>query len=131
MHEVGAAAATDVTGFGLLGHLLEMLDGRLSARLTAGAIPVLVEAYDLAAAGVLPAGSKRNREAGADLVVAEGLSEEGLAVLFDAQTSGGLLIASLADRTPALMDALGGRGVSDAVVIGTLLEGRGRIEVTA
>jgi selenium donor protein len=131
MHDVGVAAATDVTGFGLLGHLLEMLDGRLSARLDARAIPVLSEAYDLAASGTLPAGSKRNREAGAPLVDASGLSEDELAVLFDAQTSGGLLIASLADRTPALMEELAGRGVAEAVVIGSLIEGDGRVEVTS
>jgi selenide, water dikinase len=130
MHDVGVAAATDVTGFGLLGHLLEMLDGRVSAHLDAGAIPVLSEAYDLVAAGVLPAGSRRNRQAGTPQVDAEGLSEDELAVLYDAQTSGGLLIASLADRTPALLDELGSRGVETAVVIGSLTEGNGRIEVT-
>ena len=131
MTEVGVAAATDVTGFGLMGHLRQMLDGRVSARLSAGSIPVLPEAFDLAASGVLPGGSKRNRESDGPLVDARGLSDERLAVLFDAQTSGGLLIAVPADRTPVLMNALGARGVDDATVIGSLIEGRGRIEVTA
>jgi selenide, water dikinase len=130
MIEIGATAATDVTGFGLLGHLLQMLDGRLSARLFAGSIPVLPEAYDLFASGVLPGGSRRNRKADEPFVDARGLSDEGLAVLFDAQTSGGLLIAVAADSTAALMDELGGRGVADAAVIGSLVEGKGRIEVT-
>jgi len=130
MVEVGVAAATDVTGFGLMGHLLQMLDGRLSARLSAGSIPVLPEAYELVASGILPGGSRRNREADEPFVDARELSDEGLAVLFDAQTSGGLLIAVAADRTPVLMDALEGRGVADPAVIGSLVEGEGRIEVT-
>jgi selenide,water dikinase len=130
MIELGAAAATDVTGFGLLGHLLQMLDGRLSARLSAGSIPVLTEAYDLVASGVFPGGSKRNREADEPFVDARDLSDERLAVLFDAQTSGGLLIAIAADRTEVLMEELESRGVADAAVIGSLIEGEGRIEVT-
>lgn len=129
MIEVGAAAATDVTGFGLLGHLLQMLDGRVSAQLSAGSIPVLPEAYDLVASGVLPGGSRRNREADEPFVDSRGLSDEVLAVLFDAQTSGGLLMAIAADRTEVLMDALGDRGVAEAAVIGSLVEGNGRIEV--
>jgi selenide, water dikinase len=130
MIELGAAAATDVTGFGLLGHLLQMLDGRLSARLSAGSIPVLTEAYDLVASGVFPGGSRRNREADEPFVDARDLSDERLAVLFDAQTSGGLLIAIAADRTEVLMEELESRGVADAAVIGSLIEGEGRIEVT-
>lgn len=125
----GPAAATDVTGFGLMGHLLQMLDGKVSAHLDAAAIPVLGEALVLAAAGVLPGGSKRNREAGADRVDAHELDEAGLAVLFDAQTSGGLLIAVTADRTEVLMKALAERGVGAAALIGSVIEGGGRIEV--
>ncbi len=130
MIEIGAAAATDVTGFGLLGHLLQMLDGRMSAKLSADSIPVLPEAYDLVASGILPGGSRRNRQADEPFVDVRGLSDEGLAVLFDAQTSGGLLIAVAADSTAALMDELDGRGVAGAAVIGSLVEGEGRIEVT-
>jgi selenide,water dikinase len=130
MIEVGVAAATDITGFGLIGHLLEMLGGRVSATLVATAIPVLDEAFELATAGVLPAGSRRNRDAGAHQVDAPGLSEAQLAVLFDAQTSGGLLIAVAADRTDTLMDALAAREVGSAAVIGTLVEGPGRVEVS-
>ena len=129
MVEVGVAAATDVTGFGLLGHLLQMLDGRVSAQLSTGSIPVLPEAYDLVASGVLPGGSKRNREADEPFVDSRGLSDEVLAVLSDAQTSGGLLIAIAADRTAVLMDALEGRGIAYAAIIGSLVEGDGRIEV--
>jgi selenide,water dikinase len=114
-----------------MGHLLQMLDGGVSARLVANRIPVLDEALELAAAGVLPAGSKRNYEAGKELVDAAELDDSLRAVLFDAQTSGGLLIALPTDRTQALMERLDAGGVRGAAVIGSLVEGSGRIEVVA
>jgi selenide,water dikinase len=131
MVTVGVAAATDVTGFGLMGHLLEMLGPTVSARLIADRILVLDEALQLAAAGVLPAGSKRNYEADRHRVDAAELDASLRAVLFDAQTSGGLLIAVVADRTAALMEALEAGGVTGAAVIGSLIEGTGRVEVVA
>ena len=127
MLAAGASAATDVTGFGLAGHLLEMLGASLDAELDFAAIPVLEEAFDLARAGVLPGGSKRNAEAGGPFVDAPGLDDAQRAVLFDAQTSGGLLIATV--EPGRLLDALAERGVEDAAVIGRLTEGDGRIGV--
>jgi selenide,water dikinase len=129
MVDVGVAAATDVTGFGLTGHLLEMLGPSVSARLYFERIPVLAEAFDLAAAGVFPGGSRRNLEAGVGRVSTGGLAEEQAAVLFDAQTSGGLLIAVIADRTGTLLDALEERGVETRAVIGSLVGGPQKIEV--
>jgi len=131
MVTIGVAAATDVTGFGLMGHLLQMLDPAVSARLVAGRIPVLDEALELAAAGVLPGGSKRNYEAGREFVDAAEIDDSLRAVLFDAQTSGGLLIAVPTDRTQSLIEALAAGGVRGAAVIGSLIEGSGRIEVVA
>ena len=131
MVTVGVAAATDVTGFGLMGHLLQMLAPEVSARLIAGRIPVLDEALELVAAGVLPAGSKRNYEADRERVDAAGLDAPLRAALFDAQTSGGMLIAVVADRTATLMEALEAGGVTGAAVIGSLIEGTGRVEVVA
>ncbi|MDQ4124741.1 MAG: AIR synthase-related protein, partial [Actinomycetota bacterium] len=101
----------------------------VGAELYFDAIPVLPEAFDLAAAGVLPGGSKRNVEAMESRVEAEGLDEPRRAVLFDAQTSGGLLIA--APDPDRLLAALRSRGVEGAAVIGRLTDGDGRIEVTA
>lgn len=129
MLEVGAEAATDVTGFGLLGHLHDMLGGRLDADVEFSAVPLLSGAVELAERGILPGGSKRNREAVAPFVDADRIDEASLAVLFDAQTSGGLLIAVDATRTGALIDALTGRGIATARRIGTLHEGSGRIKV--
>ena len=130
MISVGVEAATDVTGFGLMGHLLQMLDD-VGARLEFGRIPMVQEAFDLAADGVVPGGSKRNEEAHAPYVESAHLSQSQKAVLFDSQTSGGLLIAVTQERSEALLEELSDRGVGDAAVIGSLVEGDGRIEMVS
>ncbi len=129
MVAIGVSAATDVTGFGLIGHLIQMLGPELGAELYLDAIPVLPEAFELAAAGVLPGGSKRNIEAMAARVEADGIDEARRDVLFDAQTSGGLLIAAAEGSREALLAALEEGGVDEAAVIGRLVDG-GRISVT-
>lgn len=130
MTEVGVEAATDVTGFGLIGHLAGMLGDGLDANLDFDSIPVLHEAFDLAAKGVLPGGSKRNFEAMKDRVDVGDLDAAATAVLFDAQTSGGLLMAVAPSKVDELRKALEQRGVSGAV-IGAIGRGTGRIEVVA
>lgn len=130
MTAIGVAAATDVTGFGLIGHLLGMLGGSLDASLDFGSIPVLNEAFDLAAQGVLPGGSRRNLEAMRDKVDLGDLNDSAAAVLFDAQTSGGLLMAVAPARVDLLVAALDDRGVTGAV-IGAIGKGTGRIEVVS
>jgi len=128
MTAVGVEAATDVTGFGLIGHLLGMLGTRLDASLDFDSIPVLNEAFDLAAQGIVPGGSKRNYEAMKDQVDLDDLTETSATVLFDAQTSGGLLIAVAPPKVDHLLRALEERSV-DGAVIGALGEGTGRVEV--
>jgi selenide,water dikinase len=130
MTQVGVEAATDVTGFGLIGHLSGMLGDELDANLDFDSIPVLHEAFDLAAKGVLPGGSKRNFEAMKDRVDVGDLDAASTAVLFDAQTSGGLLMAVDRSKVDALTNALEQRGVTGAV-IGAIGPGSGRIEVVA
>ncbi|MDQ4064879.1 MAG: selenide, water dikinase SelD, partial [Actinomycetota bacterium] len=129
MIAVGVAAATDVTGFGLIGHLIGMLGPSANAELYMEHIPVVPEAIELAASGTLPGGSKRNFEALADVVHAHGIERELLLMLFDAQTSGGLLIAVPQERTSFLRDELSERGVMDAATIGRVVAGEGVIEV--
>ena len=129
MLEVGVRAVTDVTGFGLIGHLLQMLNGEISARLSYSQIPLLEEAVELAAQGVLPGGSKRNQESHSSAVTARDLDDSQQAVLYDAQTSGGLLMAVDPARTNVLLAGLDARGVSGAAVIGRTSAGDGRIEV--
>ena len=130
MVEFGAPAATDVTGFGLIGHLLEMLDAATSAVLRFDRIPLLHEAIELAEQGVYAGGSKRNLESMRDKVRIESLSDAEVKVLFDAQTSGGLLIAVEPQFSMPLIQSLHSRGVRDASVIGRIVEGDGTVEVT-
>jgi selenide,water dikinase len=90
--EVGAHAVTDVTGFGLLGHLKEMLDG-VGAVIDLDAIPVIDGARALAEAGVVPGGTKRNRADAAAFCDTSGIDDVAAVLISDAQTSGGLLVA--------------------------------------
>ena len=131
---VRANAATDVTGFGLLGHLHHLLlGGGVAARVYADAVPVLEFARRLASEGIVPGGSKRNLayvESRASF--ASDLPESERLVLCDAQTSGGLLISVPYERESELVSALTERDSLAAAVIGEVTEGAaGRIEVVA
>ncbi len=128
MLEVGVSAATDVTGFGLLGHLSQMLEGRLDAELALADVPLLPGVLGMVADGIFPGGSERNRTAIAPFVDTS-VTENETAVLFDAQTSGGLLIAVPATRRDELLEALASRGARGST-IGRLTSGKGRIKVT-
>jgi len=129
MVRVGVAAATDVTGYGLVGHLLQMLGDEVSAEVDPDAVPVLEEALELARAGIVPGGSRRNEEATWSRVRTTGLDDAERIVLFDAQTSGGLLMAVERDLTGSLLASLKEAGVQRAAKIGRLIPGDGTIEV--
>lgn len=117
----GAHAATDVTGFGLLGHLREMLAGGLGAEIQGAHVPLFDGVLELAQSGVAPGGSRANL---ANALAAgtrfDGSVPEALRlVLCDAQTSGGLLIAVASDVAPRMIGEL--RGISIAAArIGSL-----------
>ena len=121
----GVHAATDVTGFGLLGHLHNMLSASgLSAELDAASVPLLPKAIELTEGGAIPGGTKRNREALAPHVTfAAAVPEPVRMLLFDAQTSGGLLIAVAADRVNTLLAALEREATPAAARIGRLARG--------
>lgn len=127
MLEAGASAATDVTGFGFLGHLFEMADGSgLTAEVWAGEIPLLPRARELAAEGFSPGGGARNRSYLKTHVEAEhGVDESILTLLYDPQTSGGLLMSIPEDKSGLLEKALRARGLAFKMV-GRFLEGTGR-----
>jgi selenide,water dikinase len=118
MVEIGVDAATDITGFGLLGHLGEMVTAcGHGAEILAGGVPLLPGALELLGQGFLPGGSRRNLQSLDGRVrFAEGLPEHVALLLADAQTSGGLLIAVPEERLDALRDALVRRAVPAAVV---------------
>ena len=100
-------ACTDVTGFSLLGHLLEMTQGSgLSARIDTKKITFLPEVLELARMGVLPAGLYRNRSFAEASVDAGSVELAVQDLLYDPQTAGGLLIAAHPDDADALQDAL-------------------------
>jgi selenide, water dikinase len=119
----GVSACTDVTGFGLLGHLRNILRGSaLAADLEPRRLPLLPGAREHAAAGLVPGGSKANLEFLAPDLRTVG-DEDALLLLLaaDAQTSGGLLLCVDASAAPALVDALCADGLP-ATTVGTLRE---------
>jgi selenide,water dikinase len=130
----GAHAATDVTGFGLLGHLLHLLlASRCAARVYAPAVPVLEFARGLAAEGVVPAGTRRNLDyVTAHVAWDDLLDPTDRLILSDAQTSGGLLIAVPPEGEDRILAELEERGAPARAAIGTLVSGEpGHMEVLA
>ena len=128
----GASACTDVTGFGLFGHLIRMArQGRLTAQIAADALPAFEGALEAFREGIIPGAVERNREfLGAGLQVGPGVDEALVHLGCDAQTSGGLLIAIAPDRLEDLKQALAQRGV-DAFIIGKFVSpSAGLIQVT-
>ncbi len=133
MTSVGVSAATDITGFSLLGHLHEMTRAAgVRARIRVRDVPILEEAWGLARQGAIPGGTQRNR-ASLDTVVSwEGVEEDARVLLCDAQTSGGLLMAVPDDRADRMLRALHDRGTPAAAVVGEITgPGTGEITVTA
>jgi selenide,water dikinase len=113
-------ACTDITGFGLLGHLAEMLPhSGLGIRIQADRLPILPETLSYAGMGLVPAGAYRNREFREAVVDFDpGVDRALQDVLFDPQTSGGLLICVEGSRAGDLVQTLREKGIQDAVVIG-------------
>ena len=130
--QVGVSAATDVTGFGLLRHLGNMLAAsRVAAEVAFEALPVLPHALSLAARGVVPGGTQRNLEAASDVEWADDLAPQEQLLCVDAQTSGGLLLAVPPENEGALLEALREAATPAAAVVGRLVPGpAGHIRVT-
>jgi selenide, water dikinase len=123
LREVEVSAATDVTGYGFLGHLLEMLEASgLGAVVRRSDVPVWERAVSLAAEGCYPGGLKNNREYLGDRVTADGVGPEELLPLHDPQTSGGLLVAVPEGRASAFVAALEAQNTL-AAVVGEVVEG--------
>jgi selenide, water dikinase len=117
MQDAGVTAATDVTGFGFLGHLTEMLEAsNAGAVIRRYSIPVWQQAVPLANDGVYPGGLESNKKYLRGRVQPDGVSEDDLLPLYDPQTSGGLLIAVPESRASRLLRDLEERGVTGAGV---------------
>jgi selenide,water dikinase len=128
----GVHAVTDVTGFGLLGHALEMCRGAgLAAEIDAAAAPLLPGAEALARAGVRTGAATRNWASyGADVDAPAGLEDWRRDLLCDPQTSGGLLIAVEPSAAEAVLDLARREGFARAAVVGRLVEGAPRVRVS-
>ena len=121
----GAHAATDVTGFGLLGHLRNiLLASGVAARIERAAVPVLDFVVALARAGAVPGGSKNNLAAVAPFCTwGAAIDDVDRLILADAQTSGGLLLTVPRERAPLLVAELTARGTATHAIIGELVAG--------
>jgi len=127
---VELSCGTDVTGFGLLGHLGNILRASgVGARIEFSRLPLLRGALELAAAGSVPGGTRRNYEA-AEVEWAGELDEAERLLAVDAQTSGGLLLAVAPAKLDALLAALSHERTPTAAVIGEILPEPGRLVVT-
>jgi selenide,water dikinase len=123
MVEAHASAATDVTGFALLGHAWEMARASgVTLEIDSSSVPLIHGARELAAAGLLTSGDKSNRlYVGEDVWLGEGVSRELASLLFDPQTAGGLLISVARERADNLLASLRER-YRDAALIGHVTE---------
>ncbi len=125
-------ACTDITGFGLLGHLAEMVvDSEVGVQLDTADLPLLPETLAFAAMGLIPAGAYKNREFRQSAVsVAHSVDRAVVDALYDPQTSGGLLIGVDAKDAAALLENLRSRNIDDAAIIGEVTtDHRGAIHV--
>ena len=123
MVETGVNACTDITGFGLLGHACEMIeDTRVGMTITAASVPIFVEAKGFAEMGMIPGGLNRNRDYREPMVDISPSVPGYLAdILFDPQTSGGLLISVSRDKVAGLLKNLHRAGIAEAAIIGEVV----------
>jgi len=123
MKDYPVHACTDITGFGLLGHIAEMIiDTGFSVKLTSKTIPIIPETLEYAGMGLVPAGAYKNREFRECMVdFAPSVDRLVQDVLFDPQTSGGLLICVDRESADELLEKLREKGMDSAAIIGEVL----------
>jgi len=128
----GVHALTDVTGFGLAGHLLEILRGsKLGGEVRFDALPVIPEALEWVKQGVATGASERNWNGyGREVALPRDFPEWKRKLLTDPQTSGGLLVSCAPEAVPAVLQAFQQKGFADARVIGGVYAGTPRLAVT-
>jgi selenide,water dikinase len=133
MQEVGVNACTDVTGFGLLGHALELAAASgVTLEIGASRVPIIPGARDMASMGMIPAGSFANRKfCERAVTVEDGVDSLLVDLLADAQTSGGLLICVAQTAAEALHQALENRQIPHHEIGGVVASSSGRIRVVS
>lgn len=132
MQEAGIHAATDITGFGLLGHASEMIEGSgVGMIIHSAAVPLFSEAREYAEMGMIPGGLHRNREFRSGMVEIEKVVPEYLAdILFDPQTSGGLFIAVAPEKAKPLLEKMHQAGIDESALVGEVIAApKGKIMV--
>ena len=132
MIEAGAHACTDITGFGLLGHACGMIENSMvGMEINIAAIPVFPEARGFAEMGLVPGGTHRNKEFRLNMIEQVSVIGDDIwNILFDPQTSGGLLISVASADADTLLENLHRHGIEEAAIIGEVIEGpKGRITV--
>jgi len=123
MLEIGVHACTDVTGFALLGHSCEMAESSgTSIEIDSKKVPIIPESMQFAHMGLIPEGMYANWEFRNTMVQAPAIDEDTMSVLYDPQTSGGLLICVAPEKCSALLQRLHDLGVSQAAEIGRVVE---------
>ncbi len=122
-------ACTDITGFGLIGHLAEMVTGSgYGIQIISDKLPIIPEAMEFAAMGLVPAGTYRNREFRESMTdIAPSVNRVLQDILFDPQTSGGLLICVESRQADSLLFELKAKGMSTAAIIGSVSQDLGGI----
>ena len=125
-------AATDVTGFGLAGHVLDMLsESSIDLELNLNNLPAITGVKELADMGLVPEGAYRNQAEYEHKVdfINQAYSQSEIDLMFDAQTSGGLLLAARADKAEQIVNLAKLKGFDKACIIGEFVNGTGRIRV--
>jgi len=123
MQDAGVNACTDITGFGLLGHACQLArNSRVGMKIDSTSVPVFTEVADFAKAGLCPGGLYRNKEFYGEMVeLSKQVPDYIQDILFDAQTSGGLLISIAPEAAKSLVTKLRKAGVPDAAIIGDII----------
>ncbi|MBN1862083.1 MAG: selenide, water dikinase SelD [Dehalococcoidales bacterium] len=131
MQEIGIHAVTDITGFGLIGHTAQMADNsRVGITIFSDAVPVFPEVADFAEQGLCPGGLYRNREFySPSVIIGDKVPAHIQDILFDPQTSGGLLISLATTKARRLLDKLNQAGINAAIVGEVTRQPRGKVTV--
>ena len=133
MQDIGVHACTDITGFGLIGHIIQLAENsEVGVRIDSTAVPLLPQAEEFVKQGLCPGGLTRNKKFySKSVVIEEKVSDTITDLFYDPQTSGGLLISLSQEKATLLLERLWQAGIKDAVIIGEVVgESPGTIRVT-